>query len=225
MADFAENLAAMLKNKENNMKKLLHIVASPRGGQSRTLRISQSLITKIQQRFKDVKIDTLDLFAEKLPELNVTRVGGKYMLMNGQELTGEALASWDLIKEHIRRFLDADIIVISTPMWNFGVPYVLKHYIDIIAQPGFTFKYTEKGPEGLAGGRDLFVVSTRGGDYSKGSPAASFDQLEPYMKQVFSFIGFTDIKFISAQPMDAATEPVREQKIAEAIIKAEELIN
>lgn len=207
------------------MKKVLHIIATPREESSRTLRISRSLINKIQRRFGNVEIDSLNLFTEKLPELNVTRVGGKYMLMSGQELTGDALASWEQIKAHINRFLAADIIIISTPMWNFSIPYLLKHYIDIIAQPGFTFRYTEKGPEGLAGNRDLFIVSTRGGDYTAGTPAAAYDQLEPYLKQVFSFIGFKDIKFISAQPMDAATEQVRETKISEAIALAESLIH
>jgi FMN-dependent NADH-azoreductase len=174
----------------------------------------------LRSKYQEISVDTLDLFAEKLPELNVTRVAGKYQLMNGQEMTDEAMLSWEQIKTHISRFLAADIVIISTPMWNFSVPYVLKHYIDIIAQPGFTFKYTEKGPVGLAGNRDLFIVSTRGGDYSAGSPAESFDKLQPYLQQVFGFIGFNDIRFISAQPMDAAGEEVREEKLREAIAAA-----
>lgn len=208
------------------MKKILHIVSTPRGNLSRTLRISLKLIERIRQRFGEVQVDTLDLFSEKLPEMNITRVGGKYMLMSGQELTDEAMQSWEAIKAHINRFLASDIIIISTPMWNFSIPYVLKHYIDLIVQPGFMFKYTAEGPVGLAGGnKDLFIVSTRGGDYGKGSGAESFDKLEPYLQQVFSFIGFKDIKFISAQPMDAATEEVRETKIGEAVSLAESLIN
>jgi len=209
------------------MKKILHIVSTPRGHLSRTLRISLKLIEKIKQRSGgDIEVDTLDLFAEKLPEMNITRVGGKYMLMSGEAMNAEAQKSWEEIESHINRFLSADIIVISTPMWNFSVPYVLKHYIDIIVQPGFMFKYTAEGPTGLAGGnRDLFIVSTRGGDYGKGSAAESFDKLEPYLQQVFSFIGFKDIKFIAAQPMDAAGEEVRETKINEAVEHAEALIN
>ena len=148
------------------MKKVLHIVASPRGSSSRTLRIADALLKKIGKQFPDAKIDTLDVFAEKLPEMNITRVKGKYMLMSGQELSGDAVAAWEEIKAHIARFLAADIIIISTPMWNFGIPYRLKHYIDVVWQPGFMFKYTENGPVGLAAGRKVFVVSTRGGDYS-----------------------------------------------------------
>ncbi len=207
------------------MKKVLHIIASPRGQASRTLKISQRLIEKIKAKYGDIDLDNLDLFQEELPQMNVTRVKGKYTLMSGEPLEGESLAAWDQIKAHIARFLSADLIIISTPMWNFSIPYVLKHYIDIIVQPGFMFKYTDKGPVGLAGGRELFIVSTRGGDYSKGSPAESFDRLEPYLSQVFTFIGFSDIRHISAQPMDAATEEVREAKISQAVSLAESIVD
>lgn len=205
------------------MKKVMHIIASPRGKASRTLRITESLINKIKRDNKDVKIDTLDLFAEKLPEMNITRVRGKYMLMNGQELSGDAIAAWEEIKAHINRFLDAEIVIISTPMWNFGIPYVLKHYLDVILQPGFMFKYTESGPVSIDAGRKVFVVSTRGGDYSAGSPAEAYDHIIPYLKTALGFIGCTDAEFISAQPMDAGNEEDREAKIQAAIRQIESL--
>ena len=205
------------------MKKVLHIVASPRGSSSRTLRIADALLKKIGKQFPGAEIDTLDVFAEKLPEMNITRVKGKYMLMSGQELSGDAVAAWEEIKAHIARFLAADIIVISTPMWNFGIPYRLKHYIDVVWQPGFMFKYTENGPVGLAAGRKVFVVSTRGGDYSAGTPAEPYDQITPYLKTVLGWAGITDLTFISGQPMDANTEDGREAKIKEAIARIDSL--
>lgn len=205
------------------MKKVLHITASPRGSSSRTLRIAAALVQKIKTQIPDAEIDTLDVFTEKLPEMNITRVKGKYMLMGGQELSGDAVAAWEEIKAHIARFLAADIIIISTPMWNFGIPYKLKHYIDIVWQPGFMFKYTENGPVGLAAGRKVFVVSTRGGDYSAGTPAEPFDQIIPYLKTVLGWAGITDPTFISAQPMDANTEEGREAKIKEAIASIDSL--
>lgn len=205
------------------MKKVLHIVASPRGNASRTLRIADSLIKKISHDFPGADIDTLDLFTEKLPEMNITRVKGKYMLMSGQDLSGDAVQAWEEIKAHINRFLAADIIVISTPMWNFGIPYKLKHYIDIVWQPGFMFKYTETGPVGLAAGRKVLVVSSRGGDYSPGTPAEAYDQITPYLKTVLGWAGITDLQFISAQPMDANSEEGREEKIRAAIKQVEAL--
>ena len=68
-------------------------------------------------------MDALDLFAEDLPELTLARVGGKYQLLSGQELTGEVKQAWAAIEAQIERFLAADVYVISAPMWNFGIPY------------------------------------------------------------------------------------------------------
>lgn len=205
------------------MKKVLHIVASPRGAESRTLRIADALIKKMQKDLPGAKIDTLNVFSEKLPEMNITRVNGKYMLMGGQELSGDAVAAWEEIKAHVSRFLAADIIVISTPMWNYGIPYRLKHYIDIVWQPGFMFKYTENGPVGLAAGRKVYVVSTRGGDYTPGTPGEAADQITPYLKAILGLAGITDLTFISGQPMDVNSSEGREAKIQEAIKEVEAL--
>ncbi len=205
------------------MKKVLHIVASPRGERSRTLKIANELITRLKQIHGEIVLDTLDVFVEKLPEMNITRVKGKYMLMGGQELSGDAVDAWKEIEAHIARFFASDIIVISTPMWNFGIPYRLKHYIDVVWQPGFMFKYTENGPVGLAAGRKVYVVSTRGGNYAPGSPGEAFDQVTPYLKTVLGFGGMTDVTFISAQPLDANTEEGREAKIREAFASIEKL--
>jgi FMN-dependent NADH-azoreductase len=202
------------------MKKLLHIIASPRKDSSRTLKISNAFIKALQKNDPEVRIDELDIYEEKLPELNLMRVKGKYMLLSGQQLNEEAKQSWVEIERHIEKFLGADIIVISTPMWNFSIPYKLKHYLDIIIQPGYLFQYTENGLEGLAKGKKALVVSTHGGDYSQGSPAESFDQLTPYMTQVLGFIGITSSSFIQAQPMDAGGEEIRDKKLSEAIDSA-----
>ncbi len=201
--------------------KVLHIVASPRGSQSRTLRVADAVLKKIGKDFPGAEIDTLDVFTEKLPEMNITRVKGKYMLMSGQELSGDAVQAWEEIKAHIARFLAADVIIISTPMWNFGIPYRLKHYIDVVWQPGFMFKYTENGPVGLAAGRKVIVVSSRGGDYTPGTPAEAYDQIIPYLKTVLGWAGITDQTYISVQPMDANNDEGREAKIKEAIASIE----
>ncbi len=205
------------------MKKVLHIIASPRGAQSRTLRITGELIKKLKSLHGEVAIDTLNVFTEKLPEMNITRIQGKYMLMNGQELSGDAINAWEEIKAQIARFLAADIIVISTPMWNFAIPYKLKHYIDIVWQPGFIFKYTDNGPVGLAAGRKVYVVSTRGDDYSAGLATEPYDHVTPYLKTILGWAGLTDVSFITAQPMDANNEEGRETKIKEAIEQIEQL--
>lgn len=196
------------------MNTLLHIVATPRGDLSSTLKISHEVLNQFKKQNPHGKIDTLDLFAETLPEMTLAATNGKYRLLSGKELDDETRPAWVPIEAHIKRFMAADVVVISTPMWNFGMPYVLKHYIDVIAQPRYLFRYTEQGPEGLAKGKKVIVVTSRGGDYSEG-PAKAMDHLEPGLRTVLGFIGIPDPVFINAQPM-AATPEVVTRKIAEA---------
>ena len=139
------------------MKKLLHIIAAPRGKDSRTLKISQAFLSTFKTKYPDCKIDELDLFTEKLPDLNIKRINGKYVLLGGQELDEELKNAWKDIIKYIDRFLSADAYLLSTPMWNFNIPYPLKHYIDVILQPKYLFRYTEKGPEGLVKNKKAII--------------------------------------------------------------------
>ena len=200
--------------------KVLHINAAPRGEDSRTLSVSQQLL----ERYSDATIDEVHLFEEGvLPALTRKRVDGKYSLMSGKSLEGEEKKSWEAIEAHIDRFLSADVYVVSTPMWNFGIPYFLKHYIDVIFQPGYLFHYTENGPEGLAKDKKMYIISSRGGDYSEGSPAAGMDYIEPYLKAAFGFVGISDITTIAAQPMDAGGEERRKEALQQASEKVASL--
>ena len=198
------------------MKRILHIIASPRGEESRTLKVSKAFFDAVKKKHPDCRVDELNVFKEKLPELNVKRVDGKYILLGGKELPEEFKKAWAEITAHIERFMAADICVISVPMWNFSIPYPLKQYIDVIVQPKYLFRYTDKGVEGLAGGKKMIVITSRGGDYSPDSPAHSYDLEEPYLRTVFGFVGITDITFIKAEPMDALGPDVQAKKISEA---------
>ncbi len=90
----------------------------------------------------------------------------------------------------------ADTIVLAVPMYNFSIPSTLKAWIDHVARRGRTFRYTEKGPEGLLKGKKVFVLTARGGVYSNGAPAAAFDFQEPYLRAVLAFLGLTDVTFV-----------------------------
>jgi FMN-dependent NADH-azoreductase len=90
----------------------------------------------------------------------------------------------------------ADTIVLAAPMYNFSIPSTLKAWIDHVARRGRTFRYTEKGPEGLLKGKKVFVLTARGGVYSNGAPAAAFDFQEPYLRAVLAFVGLTDVTFV-----------------------------
>jgi len=196
------------------MKKLLHIIATPRGDESRTLKVSNTFLAEFKKRNPECIIDTIDLSREELPPLTVKRVDGKYALLSGKELSGELKEAWQGIIKHIERFLSADLYLVSTPMWNFGIPYMLKHYIDVILQPKYLFRYAESGVEGLIKGKRMIVISSRGGDYSV-EAMRKLDLQEPYLGAIFGLAGITDITFIKAQPMDMDPK-VRDEKIKEA---------
>ncbi len=183
------------------MNRILYIKASPRRFASRTLSLSDKFIKKAKSKYPDLVVDELDLFNEVLPSMAPV-IDGKYELMSGKELSEKNKEVWYEIEKYINQFQAADTILIATPMWNFGIPYVLKHYVDVIVQPRYLYHYTENGPKGLALPSRAFIITTRGGDYGPESPFHPYDQLEPYLKTVFGFIGVKDINFINAQPMD-----------------------
>lgn len=198
------------------MKKLLHIAATPRLDESRTLRVSEAFLDVIRKKYPACEIDELNVATQTLPVLTAKAISGKYILLGGKELTKELKDAWKEIVRHIERFLSADAYLISTPMWNFSIPYPLKQYIDIIVQPNYLFQYTNKGPQGLVKNKKMAVITSRGGDYGKESPFYAYDFQEPYLRAVFGFIGITDITFINAQPMDALGPDVQNKKIEEA---------
>lgn len=205
------------------MKNLLHIIASPMGEKSTSLKVSKAVLAVFKEQNPSGKVDSLDLFAEQLPAMTTKPVEGKYRLLSGKELDEETKKVWEPIEAHINRFMAADVVLISVPMWNFGMPYVLKHYIDVIVQPRYLFRYTEKGPEGLAKGKQVVVVSARGGDYSEG-PAVGVDHLMVPLKTVLGFIGIPDPTFINIQPALAGGPQVAEQKTKEALAIARKLV-
>lgn len=197
------------------MKKILHIIATPRGGDSRTLKVTQSFLEVIKEKNPGWEVDELDLFKEQLPALTVKRVDGKYALLGGKDLSGRSKDSWKEIIAHIERFLSADAYLISTPMWNFSIPYTLKQYIDIIVQPKYLFRYAGSKVEGLAKNKKMVVITARGGDYSA-DESRKFNMQEPYLRAIFGFVGISDITFIYAQPMDMGLE-LQKEKIETAM--------
>jgi FMN-dependent NADH-azoreductase len=203
------------------MKRLLHIIASPREDESRTLQVAGAFLDAFVETRPEWVIDELDLGKEELPSMSAKQVGGKYVLLNGKDLYGRLKENWVEIVQHIERFKTADLYLISTPMWNFSIPYMLKHYIDLIVQPRYLFRYVEKGKTvGLLQDKKMVVASTRGGQYSGDSKGLDFQ--EPYLRTIFGFVGISDIEFIKAEPMDMGVE-VQKQKLQEAKMAAADL--
>lgn len=203
------------------MKKLLHVIASPRGDRSRTLIVASVFLRQFREIHPDWLIDELNLFQEPLPPLTARQVDGKYVLLSGHDLYGELREAWEDIEQQIERFKSAESYLISTPMWNFGIPYILKQYIDILIQPRYLFHYVKGRPEGFLKGRRMVVISSRGGDYTAPADLAC-DHVEPHLRTVFGFVGITDIEFIKVEPLDGISEKAVKQTIAVASQKARE---
>lgn len=164
--------------------KLLHIDSAATGAGSVTRELTAAIVARWQEAVPGLSVTYRDLDAEPLPHL-----------------TGPVLAKADPAiaeaGEHtLQQFLDSDVIVVGAPMYNFSIPSTLKAWIDRVAIAGRTFRYTENGPEGLAKGKRLVIASGRGGIYGDNSPA---DFQEAYLRQLFGFLGVTDIEFVRAE--------------------------
>src|SRR5690606_36662613 len=131
-----------------------------------------------------------DLDADPLPHLD------------GQALSGAAPAVTAESERVLQQFLDADVVVIGAPMYNFSIPSTLKAWIDRIAVAGRTFRYTANGPGGLAGGKRVIVASARGGRHT-GAPS---DFQEPYLKFIFGFMGIAQVEFVRAEGLAVSPE-------------------
>lgn len=178
--------------------KLLHIDSSPLGGHSVSRQLSQSVVAQWCAAHPDTTVDYLDLAVEAPSHLNMDSLGFRLGL-DDESLT-EAQKHENAISERlVAQFLAADVLVIGAPMYNFSVPSQLKAWVDRVAQAGRTFKYTDKGPVGLASGKTVIVVSTRGGKYTDIPALAGMDHQESYLETVFGFFGITDVRFVRAE--------------------------
>ena len=204
--------------------KLLHVIATPREHESNTMQVANALLESLHAKYADLSVDTINLFTGDLPAVAGDNIETKYTLMASQPIDKRHKESWKKIELLIEHFLSADIYLISTPMWNFSIPYALKYYIDSIIQPGYLYRYNEQGQAvGLVHGKKMICVTSRGGDYSEESPFHAYDFQEPYLRAIFGFVGITDMHFINAQPMDV-TLKLREAAVTAAIEQAHSLV-
>ncbi len=196
--------------------KLLHLIAAPRGEQSRTLQISTEFLKNLKSQHADLEVEELDLFQEELPQFNAHSANAMYASLRGETPANIVEANWDRIIAYSKNFLTYDLYLISSPMWNFTVPYKLKHFIDIILQPGIMFQYTETGVDGLNKNKKMFCITSRGNDYREGGPMEKFEFLEPYLRSIFGLTGIYDVTFINANGMDFPPE-ISNPNLAKAI--------
>ena len=177
---------------------LLHLDASILGPNSASRALSAAVVSRLTSLDPGLSVSYHDLAADPIPHLS-----GAYLFaaMGGEGAVAEGQLAHDLARGEaaLEAFLAADIVVIGAPVYNFTVPSQLKAWIDRVCVAGRTFRYTEKGAEGLAGDKRVILAVSRGGLYGPGSPAAAFEHGETYLRVVFAFLGVTDLDVIVAE--------------------------
>lgn len=193
---------------------ILHLDSSILGDASTSRLLSTAIVEELLQQHPNAQVVRRDLVADPIAHLTEVIAAG-FRVPGGVAVTDQATLS-----EHTKSTQLADellasaVIVIGAPMYNFSVASQLKTWMDRVAQPGRTFRYTADGPVGLSGGRKVIVASTRGGMYSTGA-ASGMDFQESYLKAFFGFLGINDVEFVRAERLTKGPE-LRERAIAEA---------
>ena len=196
-------------------KTLLHVDSSILGGNSVSRSLSAAIVEQLRPSQADLTVIHRDLAATPIPHLS-----GAY-LAAGQavEPSHDAVMQADLSlgSTVLEEFLAADIVVIGLGFYNFGIPSQLKAWVDRLAIAGKTFRYTATGSEGLAGGKRVILAIARGGYYGPGTPTASFEHAETYLRGVFAFFGVHDVEVIVAEGL-AVGPDARKAGIAAAAV-------
>ncbi len=205
------------------MARILHIEASPRSRTSYSSQVARAFLESCQQARPADRVDTLNVFTARLPAFDAPAAEAKYAVMGGQAPAGPAERKWRDVLRVIDRFRGADKFVFSVPMWNFGLPYRLKQYLDVIVQPGLTFQYDAGRYLGLVTGRPALLILARGSAYGAGSPAAAMDLQRPYLEMILRFIGFENIHTLIVEPTAAGGPEAAQRALDAACAEARRL--
>ena len=196
-------------------RQILVISASPRGSESASRTIARQLEARLREEFPDARFIYRDLAENKLPHLDsqTLKAIAPKDLHEAEENREAARLSDELTEE----LLASDLLVIATPMWNFGIPSLLKAWIDLVVRPGRTFQYTATGVEGLATGKKAVLVIASGGIFTDGA-WKPWDYVEPYLRQILKFIGIENVQTVRVEglnvpPLAAAALPNAEEAI------------
>ncbi|HEY0246559.1 MAG TPA: NAD(P)H-dependent oxidoreductase [Mucilaginibacter sp.] len=172
------------------MKKILHIISSPRGGASFSIKLGNAVVKKLQEAYPGSTVKESNLVDKHFPHLEEAHLTSFFT--PAENRTPENIAAIAHSDEAIQEIMEADIIVIGAPMYNFTIHSTLKAWLDHIVRAGITFKYDQNGVEGLVKGKKVYIAETTGGIYTEG-PMQAYDYIAPYLKVVLGHMGMTDI--------------------------------
>lgn len=195
------------------MKNILHIISSPRGEDSVSIKLGNAIIQQILETFPGSTVTELNLAENPLPHIDEVTVSAlRTPADQHSEIQRETIKASD---KAIAQLIDADILVIGVPLYNFGIPSHLKSWLDHVVRAGKTFRYTAEGPLGLVEDKKVYVAFSSGAVYSDG-PFKTFDFATPYLTAVLSWIGIHDVTVIRAEGLGvpALQETALEKAIA-----------
>ncbi len=173
---------------------ILRIDSSTTGEQSISRKLTDELVRHFTTSHPDAKVVSRDLVADPLPHIDPITTSA---IRTPPETHEEAVAAaYPEQRAVLDEFLASDIVIVGAPMYNFTIPSQLKAWMDRLGVPGVTFKYSENGPEGLAGGRKVVIASARGGSYSTDQIAENQESL---LTTFFGFIGIDDLHFVRVE--------------------------
>lgn len=190
--------------------KLLHIDSSILGDHSASRQLSRAVVEAWKAKNPSGEVSYRDLASEPLSHFSAATLAAAGTPAEARDAALAAEAQGN--EATLQQFIDADVVVIGAPMYNFTLPTQLKAWIDRIAVAGRTFRYTEAGPEGLCKGKQVIVVSTSGGLHVGQPTSAGHEQL---LRVLFGFLGVDDLRFVFAHGLAYGEEP-RANAIAEA---------
>lgn len=195
-----------------NMKRILHLISSPRGDESFSIKLANAIIGKLQDQYPGSSIEEANLTGNNIPHLDTAHLRSFFTPV--EQLTAEDQEAIRYSDAAISQLVAADIIVIGAPLYNFGIPSTLKAWIDHIARAGKTFRYDEQGAEGLVRGKKVYVAMSSGAVYS-GGLYQPYDFVSPYLKAVLGFLGMTDLTFFRVEGVNIPG--LKEQALDKAI--------
>lgn len=189
------------------MAKVLYVEASPRKKRSSSIAIATHFLNEYRGLHPQDEILTVDLWKRDLPSFDGDVIDTKYAIMHSQSPTEAQRKAWKPVETLIEEFKSVDKYLFSLPMWNFGIPYRLKQYIDILVQPTYLFTFSPSGGyKGLITGKKAFLIYARGGAYGPGTGAEHLNLQSRYMETILQFVGFQDIRSLAVESTTGSAE-------------------
>jgi FMN-dependent NADH-azoreductase len=190
------------------LPKLLHLACSPRAD-SESAAGARVFLDQFRRVRPDWDIDLMDLWRDHLPEFTGEILDAKYARLNGKAFTDAQRDGFAEAERIAIRLSLADRVLISTPMWNFSIPYKLKQWLDVIIQPGLTFRFDPaQGYLPLLKDRPTLVILASGGDFVTGMNRGRVDMATPYLREALRFVGISNVRFVPLGPTTGPAEPI-----------------